>query len=72
MVNWSYLICSLSSDIFQITIHTDTLNESACVEQSIEAFKVNLLSVIINYNNFAFSILSFITIIIKILHFECL
>ena len=25
---------------FQITIHTDTLNESACVEQSIAAFKV--------------------------------
>lgn len=57
MVNWSYLR-SLNSDIFQITIHTDTLNESACVEQSIEAFKVNLLSVMINYNNFAFSILS--------------
>ena len=52
MVNWSYLR-SLNSDIFQITIHTDTLNESACVEQSIEAFKVNLLSVMINnYYNY--------------------
>ena len=28
------------SFFFQITIHTDTLNESACVEQSIAAFKV--------------------------------
>lgn len=35
-------------NIFQITIHTDTLNESACVEQSIEAFKVNLLHVILH------------------------
>ena len=26
----------------QIMIHTDTLNESCCVEQTIEAFKVNL------------------------------
>lgn len=44
IVEWKTRILLITKSyfsIFQITIHTDTLNESACVEQSIEAFKVN-------------------------------
>jgi urease len=37
--NWRVKQQSLTHFKFQVTIHTDTLNESACVEQTIEAFK---------------------------------
>lgn len=40
-LEYYWLLKVILISIFQITIHTDTLNESACVEQSIEAFKVN-------------------------------